>query len=292
MPNAIRDFLDRYAGRDTSKKLTEKLVREMMADYEAAFDSILGKLTKARLSQNFVQSGKQVKLLKQIGKILDDFGGKAGDRLKRALEMAAQIASQAAQGDIEAMAANELTHSKDWFSDYNKQYVESVVSDSMEHIAGQTDRMKRSVKTMLRDEATAIFRRAATEGVPIRKAYRMLRNEMATKMPDFQFIGKSGRRWDSKDYFEMLTRTVMSNTANEVYVNTLTAEGHDLVKVSVQGAKDDCRKWEGKVLSLTGKTKGYPTLAEAKASNEVLHPRCRHSLVFYDPEIEGIFKAA
>lgn len=272
--------------------MTEKVVREMMRDYEAAYDRILGKLTKARLSQNFVQTAKQAQLLKQIGKILDDFNGKAGDRLQKALEMAAQIASDAAQGDIEAMAANELTHSKTWFADYNTQYVESIVSDSMQHIAGQTDRMKQSVKTMLRDEATAIFRRAATEGVPIRKAYRMLRNEMATKMPDFQFIGKSGRRWDSKDYFEMLTRTVMSQTANEVYTNTLTAEGHDLVKVSVQGAKDACRKWEGKVLSLTGKTKGYKTLAEAKASNEVLHPRCRHTLVFYDPEIEKVFEKA
>jgi len=80
----------------------------------------------------------------------------------------------------------------------------------------------------------------------------------------------------------------MSQTANEVYVHALTQEGHDLVMVSVQGAKDKCRRWEGSILSLTGKTEGYPTLAFAKATNEVFHPRCRHTLVFYSKDMDVI----
>jgi hypothetical protein len=112
------------------------------------------------------------------------------------------------------------------------------------------------------------------------------------KDPEFQFVDKAGRRWGSDKYFDMLTKTVMANAANEAYVNTLLQEGHDLVKVNINGAKDACRNWEGRILSLTGATKGYTTLDEAKATGEVFHPRCKHRLVAYHPDIEDVFEAA
>ena len=46
--------------------------------------------------------------------------------------------------------------------------------------------------------------------------------------------------------------------------------------------------WQGKVLSITGKTKGYPTLEEAKAAG-LFHPNCRHAYGLHidlDKEIE------
>lgn len=44
--------------------------------------------------------------------------------------------------------------------------------------------------------------------------------------------------------------------------------------------------WGGKVLSLTGETPGYPTMAEAKAAG-LFHPNCRHtySLWIEDNEV-------
>jgi hypothetical protein len=49
------------------------------------------------------------------------------------------------------------------------------------------------------------------------------------------------------------------------------------VKVSThRGACELCQPWQGKILSITGKTKGYPTLEEAKAAG-LFHPRCRHA---------------
>lgn len=46
----------------------------------------------------------------------------------------------------------------------------------------------------------------------------------------------------------------------------------------------NCRPYENEVLSLTGRTKGYTTLAEAKA-NGLQHANCRHSI---SPYTEGL----
>jgi hypothetical protein len=89
----------------------------------------------------------------------------------------------------------------------------------------------------------------------------------------------------------MLTKTVMANSLRECYANTLIQEKQDLVKVSFNGAKDACTKWEGRVLSLTGATEGYPTVESARATKEVFHPRCKHRLVAYHQDIEDVFKA-
>jgi len=73
--------------------------------------------------------------------------------------------------------------------------------------------------------------------------------------------------------------------------NRLVEQGHDLVKVSThRGACELCQPWQGKILSITGKTPGYPTLEEAKAA-KLFHPRCRHAYGLYidlDKEIEEL----
>jgi len=107
--------------------------------------------------------------------------------------------------------------------------------------------------------------------------------------PDFRFIDKAGRKWDTKTYLDMMTHTVMSTTQRDIYANVLTQEGKDLVKITQNGATDACKNWEGKILSLTGSTKGYPTLKEATATGEIFHPRCKHRFVAYNPEIDDIF---
>jgi hypothetical protein len=72
--------------------------------------------------------------------------------------------------------------------------------------------------------------------------------------------------------------------------NRLLENGRDLVKVSTHpNACEKCRPWEGKVLTLTGKTPGYPTLQEAKDTG-LFHPRCEHAYGLYidlDAEIEA-----
>lgn len=101
-------------------------------------------------------------------------------------------------------------------------------------------------------------------------------------------MDKAGRRWDSRTYFDMLSQTVMKNAMREAYVDQLARAKHDLVTVSRHGSDCKlCQPWEDEVLSLTGATPDYPTLAEAK-SLMLFHPRCKHRLIAYHPEIKGV----
>jgi hypothetical protein len=87
----------------------------------------------------------------------------------------------------------------------------------------------------------------------------------------------------------MVARTTTAEAHLQGTANRLVEQGHDLIKVSThRGACPLCEPWQGKILSITGKTEGYPTLEEAKAAG-LFHPNCRHAYGLYidlDKEIE------
>ena len=107
------------------------------------------------------------------------------------------------------------------------------------------------------------------------------------------FKDRSGRMWRMTTYSEMVARTTTQQAHIEGTLNRLSEQDHDLIIVSRhKGACSLCAPWEGKVLSISGKTKGYPTFAEAKAAG-LMHPNCRHTVSLYidlDKAIEELEK--
>jgi hypothetical protein len=105
------------------------------------------------------------------------------------------------------------------------------------------------------------------------------------------FKDRSGRLWNMRRYAEMVARTSTQQAHTEGTLNRLSEQDHDLIIVSRhRGACPLCTPWEGKILSISGKTKGYPTFEEAKAAG-LMHPNCRHAVSLYidlDKEIEEL----
>lgn len=100
------------------------------------------------------------------------------------------------------------------------------------------------------------------------------------------FIDKSGRSWNMATYCEMLTRTSTMQVFHQAKVKEYLAHGEDLVIVTVhEPTCPKCAPWGGKILSLTGETKGYPTMEEAKASG-LFHPNCRHTYSLFQSGID------
>jgi len=110
-----------------------------------------------------------------------------------------------------------------------------------------------------------------------KKVAQNYRNQLADKgITGFKDI--SGREWNMKTYSEMVARTSTMEAHVQGTVNRLVEAGHDLVEVSKHSNPcGKCKMFEGEILSLTGKTEGYKTLAEAKAEG-LFHPNCRHGL--------------
>lgn len=114
------------------------------------------------------------------------------------------------------------------------------------------------------------------------------------------FKDKAGRNWGMESYVEMAVRTGTGNAAVQGHVDMLAVNGLDLVIVSDAPRECPlCKPWEGKILSVGGKTAGAintasvtgdgsvkvtvaGSLAKARAAG-LMHPNCRHSVSAYLP---------
>jgi hypothetical protein len=89
------------------------------------------------------------------------------------------------------------------------------------------------------------------------------------------FTDKGGKRWDLAVYARMCARTVAAQAMSEATINRLLDEGEDLVQVSSHPhPEDSCSPYEGRVYSISGKSRRYPKLREMPP----FHPNCRHRL--------------
>ncbi|OAR22373.1 phage capsid protein [Streptomyces sp. ERV7] len=118
------------------------------------------------------------------------------------------------------------------------------------------------------------------------------------------FTDRAGRRWQLTSYAEMAVRTSVGRAATEAHMRTLTTAGVELVVVSNAPRECPlCRKWEGKVLAISGPD-GARTVEVEHATDDgrmipvevagsldearragLQHPNCRHSVSSYTPGI-------
>lgn len=99
------------------------------------------------------------------------------------------------------------------------------------------------------------------------------------------FVDTAGRSWEAASYAEMATRTAIMRASVAGYADTIIHNEDDLVIVSTSPRPcPKCYAWEGRVLSLTGTTSGYPTLDEATGAG-LHHPNCGHREHLYTPGV-------
>jgi len=286
--NEVRDFLEEYAGKSTLVDY-DRYSKEIVETYENAYNEIYTKLDKDAKKIPYMTAKAQAEILKNVGDSLDKFEKKATSKLKKAIEL---VAKKEAEKAFKHMEAFSKTKKLEIPIKFNEQLVQTTIADTMEHIAGQTDRILSATKQKLREISRETFKKASVEGLSYKEAYEELLKEQKELIPEFKFIDRLGRGWATTTYFDMLVKTVMANIARETYINTLLVNGQDLVKISSHGATDPCSRWEGQVISLTGKVKGYPTLSDVRATGEIFHPRCKHRLLPYNERMENIYKLA
>lgn len=142
------------------------------------------------------------------------------------------------------------------------------------------------------------------EGKLTAETRKMIARSVAAQIEDNgmgALIDKGGREWSYDRYSNMLVRTKAVEARNEGLVNRMVQYGYDLVQISNHGTEHPaCRKYEGKILSITGNTPtgtklagGYTvfgSLAQAKADG-LFHPHCKHAANVISPELAAKTKA-
>jgi hypothetical protein len=114
--------------------------------------------------------------------------------------------------------------------------------------------------------------------------------KMFDEMGIKSFTDAGGHRWKLKEYAEMVARTVPMHVLHVGKMNEFLEYGEDLVEVSTLTPVANspcplCAPWEGEILSISGQTAGYSTIADAENAG-LFHPRCFHNFALYIPELE------
>jgi hypothetical protein len=111
--------------------------------------------------------------------------------------------------------------------------------------------------------------------------------ELANYAIDEKYIvitDKNGkpRKYDIKDYAEMVVRTKIIESAASGVINIALDVGSDLVQVSDHNTDCEiCQEFEGKVFSISGNDTDFPVMDFTLG----LHPNCQHSITVAFREI-------
>lgn len=107
------------------------------------------------------------------------------------------------------------------------------------------------------------------------------------------FKDAKGRTWRLDAYADMAVRSVTAECQNMGLMNQMQGMGYDLVQMSNHSTSCEiCAPYEGRVYSISGKTPGYPKLEIAyREGYALIHPRCRHRITSYVPELDPHAKA-
>jgi len=102
----------------------------------------------------------------------------------------------------------------------------------------------------------------------------------------FTFEDEAGRQWNLVDYGRMAIRTANTRAVNQSTINAGQELGNDLVRMSHHlSSCPICAMYEGRIYSISGNDKRYPSLAsinnEAMVTYGTVHPNCRHRFTNY-----------
>ena len=90
-----------------------------------------------------------------------------------------------------------------------------------------------------------------------------------------------GKELGIADYIQMVAITAARNSFNEGVSNLIIGSGNDLAIISREiraNSCQACREWAGRTISISGKSKMYPSLKDAEEAH-VFHVHCIHTLI-------------
>ncbi len=267
-------------------RLSEAQADRLARFYEQAEREILDRLNRALLRGNKTEYLAAMK--KNVENILQQL--RAGSRtwcteaIPRVYVQGATMADQ-----MITDAGLELKVGAG-FGAIHQQAAQVLAENTFESLDTVAQAIGRQTNDIYRELALENIRGAVVGHDTWQQAATRFREKLAERGVT-GFTDRAGREWNMRSYSEMVARTTIMEAHNQGTVNRLAEQGHDLVVISQHpGACPLCIRWERKVLSISGKTPGYPTLAEAKTAG-LFHPNCAHAMSLWvdlDEEIRKL----
>ncbi len=252
---------------------------------EAELRTIEAIAKRLRRGESDAQQWAQAKLV-ELRKVKGDVDKEVIEYLKNsnpkvvdAIEKAYKKGQKSGIADMNKINKTDTTQD---FGVINQQAVRSLATETVTKLNSTHLRILRQTDDVYR-EAVAEGVRASVAGADTyTEAAQRILNQFANKgITGFQ--DSAGRAWNLSSYAEMAVRSASGRAAIQGHVDKLEQNNEDLVVVSDHGEECDlCRPWERRVLSISGNSKKYPSLSEARSAG-LFHPNCSHTLSLYTP---------
>lgn len=180
--------------------------------------------------------------------------------------------SDLAEGGVAAMVAT------------NTNTVGVLVAAAQNLLGATNLGVLRTTEDVYRQTIANVSMQVAAGTVTRREATQLALNKFADQGIT-GFVDTAGRNWSLNAYAEMATRTAVGHAAIDAHLETLTANGVNLVIVSDSpGECPLCAPWEGEILTVGAGDSDHDSVEDAR-SGGLFHPGCRHDLGAY---FEGI----
>lgn len=266
------------------RKFSDAEINRLIKFYEQAEREILNRLNRALLRGNKTEYLAQMK--KNIEAILQQL--RDGNRTWCSEAIPRVYSEGLKNADI--MLKDVGTSISAAFGSIHQQAAQVLAENAYQRFEDVVQVIGRQANDIYRELALENVRGTVVGYDTWKQIARRFREQLAERGVT-GFKDRSGKTWNMRTYTEMVARTTTAEAYLQGTANRLVEQGHDLVKVSThRGACELCQPWQGKILSITGKTEGYPTMEEAKAAG-LFHPNCRHAYGLYidlDKEIEEL----
>lgn len=255
---------------------------------KTAYKSIIQEISTAT---DFGVSNRKA-ILAQIRQILEETGTDVQQFLKEELPKYYEEGADDAIKQLSNVGAE--VNVSEGFNRIHQEALRALIDDTARSFGESLTGVGRSANLLLGKATRDLITQKMAEGFIGGKALKEVRQTIKGILQEQgldALIDKSGRKWTLDRYAEMLFRTKAVETRNRGMANRMVENDYDLVQVSNHGSQHEaCAVWESKILSVTGNTKGYPTVAQAEASG-LFHPNCKHAMNVLIPSLAKLTKA-
>lgn len=254
-------------------------------------ESIITEIMALVMAADLRNDGSEVALLKKIFNILDQFGYTVEQVLSR--ELIAEYFGGVDAATAALLAAGEsvdptLAITKDGLiakpfqSVIHLEAVENLIDDSMLDMSAAIEMAKESAFTTVTDTVEAVrseLVRGQIMGDPRKKITQQVMSAFLDRgLTSFRVEDKNGviRNLPLDFYSMTVVRSKMRDAQVQGSKNRYLAAGQDLVIITGNlSSCEHCARFNGMVVSLTGKTPGFPVVGENGIKLPPYHPNCR-----------------
>lgn len=271
-------------------KIREARINDLLSLYKRAYVDLVKEIEAATLAGKIRKGQVMARIKRILTELGEDVDGWVQAEIPQYYLDGANIAIQ----DLKDMGV-DVTKG---ITVIDKQAIAALVDEVNLAFAEGMTAIGRNARTVLNDALKRQLQFIIADGRLKGETLKAIANEVTQRLKDeglAVLIDKGGRRWEFDRYSEMLVRTKAVEARNQGLANRMLQSGWDLVQVSNHNSDHvECAVWEGKILSLTGKTPtgtelpgGYEvagTVAQATAAG-LFHPNCQHAINVIKPTL-------